>query len=367
MVLYIIITAVVLFMGYFVNTRYKLHNTPGVKTAVLSRQEMLNKTLLFAIFFILFALSALRIGIGNDYWEYRYQFLYISGGEREVSYEIGFRYVVLFVQKIFGSEDYRVTFGLFSFLTCLFFIKGVYDNAEWFFYSLFLFMANGFYFMSYSNVRYYFAFAIVIYAMKYVFEKKYVAFVLWILFAATFHKTVLLVIPAFLIAYFWRWNKKNVWLIPVAAAALFFGKIPIRWLLFKFYPFYEGDAILDTGSVSYMNMAKCGAILVFCLIFFKIVKNNKKAYMFFNLNLAALLLYCFATYVPELSRVCYYMIMGHVFLIPIVLMGIEDKKKRYLWTALITTAYVGYYLVFLWNGYDPYVMFLPYLTWLFVG
>ena len=146
---------------------------------------------------------------------------------------------------------------------------------------------------------------------------------------------------------------------------LFFGEKPIRWLLFRFYPFYEGDPILDNGSVSYMNMAKCGAILVFCLIFFKYVKNNKKAYTFFNLNLFALVLYCFGTYIPELSRVCYYMLLGHVFLVPMVLMAIEDRKKRIIWTTLVSTAYVGYFLIFLWKGYDPYIMFLPYLTWLF--
>ena len=353
-------------MGYFVNVRYSKKNIENPMTATASRQLYLNRVLVFGIFLILFSVSALRVGIGNDYWEYRYRFLDIAGGKTKVSYEIGFRYVVLLMQRLFGLDNYRTTFALFSFATCLFFIKGLYDNSEWFFYSLFLMMANGFYFMSFSNIRYYFAFAVVMYAIKHFFSGKYWAFVLWIGFAALFHKTVLLVIPVMFVAYFLRWTRKTVWMIPAACAALFFGEKPIRWLLFRFYPFYEGDPILDNGSVSYMNMAKCGAILVFCLIFFKVIKNNKKAYTFFNLNLFALVLYCFGTYIPELSRVCYYMLLGHVFLIPMVLMGIEDRKKRIVWTALVSTAYVGYFLVFLWQGYNPYIMFLPYLTWLFV-
>ncbi len=365
MALYLFITALVLCMGYFVNVSLHKKNIVRPVTALMTRQQLLNKVLLFGIFMVLFSVSALRIGIGNDYWEYRNGFLLIAGGDTPVSYEIGFKWVVLLMQRLFGLDNYRTTFALFSFLTCFFFIKGLYDNSEWFFYSLFLLMANGFYFMSFSNIRYYFVFAVVMYAFKYVLEKRYCAFVLWILFAALFHKTVLLVIPAYLIAYYLRWNKKTLWMIPAVCAVLFFGKKPIRWVLFKFYPFYEGDKILDTGSVSYMNMAKCGAILVLCLIFFKIVKDNKKAYMFFNLNLFALVLYVFGTYVPELSRICYYMVLGHVFLVPIVLMGIEDKKKRYIWTTLVTVAYVGYYFLFLWQGYNPYIMFLPYLTWLF--
>ena len=366
MALYLFITAAVLFMGYFVNTNYRVHNKLGVQTSLLTRQEMINKTLVFAVFFVLCALSALRIGIGNDYWEYRNQFLYIHGREESVSYEMGFQYAVLLMQRLFGEDNYRTSFALFSFLTCSFAIKGIYDNAEWFFYSLFLFMANGFYFMSFSNVRYYFVFAVVIYAMKYLYEEKWVPFVMWILLASLFHKTVLIVIPVYLVAYFLKWNKKTLWLIPVAAAILFFGKEPIRWLVFKFYPFYEGDALYDTGRVSYMNILKCAAILVFCLIFYmKAVKGNKKAETLFNLNLFALMLYSFCSYIPELTRICYYMVLGHIFLVPIVILSIEDKRTRYIWTGLVSAAYVGYYLMFLHQGADQNILILPYLTWLF--
>ncbi|MBR5896409.1 MAG: EpsG family protein, partial [Lachnospiraceae bacterium] len=150
------------------------------------------------------------------------------------------------------------------------------------------------------------------------------------------------------------------------SAVLFFGAKPIRWLVFKFYPFYEGDALYDTGRVSYMNILKCAAVLVFCLIFYKkSIKGNAKAETLFNLNLFALLLYSFCSYVPELTRICYYMVLGHIFLIPLVLMGIEDKRTRRIWIGLISVAYIGYYLVFLYQGKSPYILILPYLTWLF--
>ena len=366
MALYIFITALVLFMGWFVNTAFNKKNIVGRDTATISRQEQLNRILLFSVFMILFSLSALRIGIGNDYWEYRYRFLDIAGGKTPVSYEPGFKCTVLLMQKLFGLDNYRTTFALFAFLTCAFFIKGIYDTADWFFYSFFLYMANGFYFMSFSNVRYYFAFAVTVYAMQYLFKKKYISFILWICFAALFHKTVLVVIPIYIVAYFLKWNKKTVWLIPLGSAALFFGKIPIRWVIFKFYPFYEGDLLYDTGSFSPINICKCGAILIFCLLFYKeAIKGNEKAEVLFNLNLFALIFYCFGTYIPELSRICYYMVLGQIFLIPIVLKGIKTEKLRKLFTYLIAAAYVGYFIMFLIKGKSSYVMILPYLTWLF--
>ncbi len=366
MVLYICISVLVIGMGWFVNSSYNKKNIENPGTAELSRQQLLNRVLLLAIFLVLFAVSALRIGIGNDYWEYRYRFLDIGRADMPVPYEIGFKAVVILTQKLFGWDNYRTTFAVFSFLTVAFFIKGIYDSADWFFYSFFLFMCNGFYFMSFSNVRYYFAFAIVVFAIQYVWKERPLPFIFWICIAALFHKTVLLVIPVYLVAYYWKWTKKNVWLIPVACLGLFFGRIPIRWVLFKFYPYYEGDLLYDVSTVSWANIAKCLAILVFCLIFYKdSIKGNKKAEMLFNLNLFALIIYCFGTYIPQISRVCYYMVLGHMFLIPMVLMGIKDRKKRVIFTSLVSLAYVGYFLVFLKSGYNPNTMFLPYLTWLF--
>lgn len=371
LILYIFVTGLVIFMGYFINSSYRknkmIENGVDISTSVISRQELLNKVLLFGIFMILFSLSALRVGIGNDYWTYRFNFITIAEGETPVSYEIGFKFTVLLMQRLFGLDNYRTTFALMAFVTCAFSLKAMYDTADWFAYTLFIFMANGFYFMSFSTVRYYFALAVCIYSMKYVFSKKYVPFVLWVLFAALFHKTALLVIPAYIVAYYLKWTKKTIWMIPTASAILFLGKKVIRWLLFKIYPFYEGDAILDAQEVSYVNIAKCFAILIMCLILYKeTIKDNPKAEMLFNLNLFALLLYTFGSYVPELSRICYYMVIGQIFLIPMVLLGIKDRKKKIFWMTSVSLAYVLYFIVFLIRGRSDYVMILPYLTWVFI-
>lgn len=367
-VFYCAISALVVFAGFFVNGSYrrKLNNYGEPSTARRTRQEMLNRVLLIGIFLVLFSVSALRIGIGNDYWAYRNNFLLIAGGKTKVSYEIGFRYLVLLMQRWFGLDNYRTTFALMAFVTCGFSLKGLYDTADWFGFSLFLFLANGFYLMSFSNVRYYFVFAICIYVTKFVLEKKYVPFVLWVLFAAFFHKTILVIIPVYILAFYLKWNKKTIWLIPAGVAALIVGKPMIRFLIFKVYPFYEGS-MFDTGDVSYVNIAKCLAVLVLCLLFYKeTISGDEKANMFFNLNLFALLLYSFGSYVPELTRICYFMVVGQVFLLPRVLMNISNKRWKQFCTAGVVLAFVCYFAMFLWKGKQPDVLILPYLTWIFV-
>ena len=363
MILYILVTALTVIAACFVSSAYV-----GKPNRVMTgnRQEALNRILLVGIFMTLFALSALRIGIGNDYWTYRYNFLHIISGDTKVSYEIGFKALVRVLQGLFGYDNYRVVFAFMAFATCAFFVKGLFDSSDWFAVSFFLFMANGFYFMSFTNVRYYFAIAVCLYAMKFLFRKNFTNFVCWILFAAFFHKSVLLTIPVFLAAYYLKWNKKTLWFIPISCAMLLLGKMGVRKLVFLFYPFYEGDLILDVESVSYVNIAKCLAILIFALIYYKkAIQGNPKAETLFNLNLFALIIYSFGYYIPETSRVCYYMVIGHVFLIPIILSSIENRKQRFFITGTILACYGAYLLFFLVRSRDSTVMLLPYLTWLF--
>ena len=363
MILYILVTALTVLAGCFVSSAAV--EKPN-RVMAGNRQDALNRILLAGIFMILFALSSLRIGIGNDYWIYRYNFLHIISGDTPVAYEIGFKMLVKVLQGAFGYDNYLAVFAFMAFSTCIFFVKGLFDNSDWFAMSFFIFMANGFYFMSFTNVRYYFAIAVCLYAMKFLFRKNYAKFIFWILFAAFFHKSVLLTIPVFLAAYYLKWNRKTLWLIPISCAVLVLGKVGVRKLVFFFYPFYEGDLILDVESVSYVNIAKCFAILIFALIYYKkAIQGNPKAETLFNLNLFALIIYSFGYYIPETSRVCYYMVIGHVFLIPIVLRSIESRKQRLIFTGSILICYVAYYLVFLERSRDSTIMLLPYLTWLF--
>lgn len=366
MTLYLLITALTVFMAYFVNSVCAGKQNSMGGAAAKSRQEMLNAVLLTGIFAVLFALSALRIGIGNDYWVYRDNFLHIISGDTKVSYEIGFKVLVKVLQSLFGYDNYRIVFAVMAFLTVFFFVKGLFDSADWFVMTFFLFMTSGFYFMSFSNVRYYFVMAVCVYALKFLFEKNYVRFVFWIVLAAFFHKSVLLVIPVYVIACHLKWNKKTVWLIPAACLALGLGKAVFRRLMFVFYPYYEGDMLLDVETVSYANIAKCLAVLIFSLIYYKKgIKGNPKAETLFNLNLFALIIYTFGYYILETSRICYYMVLGHMFLIPIVLKAIENKKQKIFFLGSVILAYTMYLVIFIVKSRDSAVLLLPYMTWLF--
>lgn len=116
------------------------------------------------------------------------------------SFEVGFRYVVRLMQLIFGDSTYKTIFFLFSVLTVFFFLKALHDQGEWYAASLYLLLTGGYYFSSMHSVRYYFALSIALFSAKYVLRGEYGKFVLAVLAAAFFHKSVLLVIPVYLLA-----------------------------------------------------------------------------------------------------------------------------------------------------------------------
>ena len=81
MIQYILVMALTVLAACFVNSA-----AVGKTNRIMAgnRQEALNRVLLAGIFMVLFTLSALRVGIGNDYWTYRYDFLHIINGDTKV-------------------------------------------------------------------------------------------------------------------------------------------------------------------------------------------------------------------------------------------------------------------------------------------
>ena len=176
------------------------------------RQKARNRVAEFAIFCLLTGVSACRIAVGNDYWVYTQNFSLISQ-ERHVSSEIGFNAIVSFFQLFFeeGKAQYLSIFAFFSVTTVFFFVKALCDQGSNFAFSLFLLLTGGYYFNSLNSVRYYFALALSLYAMKYVLRKEYGKFILCILPGALIHKSILLVIPVYLVAHYLARAKLRRW------------------------------------------------------------------------------------------------------------------------------------------------------------
>lgn len=363
MALFLGVTIVTLVLAYFCNTRDVQLNSNGI----LTRQGALNRVLVTAIYVILTALSACRIASGNDYWEYTEMFSLIAQF-RTVATEFGFNWFVRLMQAIFGRGEYLPIFGAISVVTMYFFLKAIYQQGEWFLGSMFLFLMNGYYFSSFNSIRYYLVLAIALYTMKFVLDGEYGKFVLWILFAALFHKSVLLVIPVYLLAKWIATIELKEWHYVAGAIliiSLIFARDIYREIIFFFYPFYEGSAF-DHVDYSVTNIAKCLGTLALCVICYKeSVKENVKNRFCAVLNIGGLVLYTAGAFIPEVSRVAYYLVISQIFLIPSLLLAMKNGWFKKLCIAGVTLAFVGYFALFLKSAYSTDIRLLPYLNWIF--
>ncbi len=359
MILYLGLTVVVVALAYFVD------NKATIQSNRISRQCMLNRVILGTMFFLLFCVLAFRVDVGNDYGEYLDIFNDLHLGNH-VSTEFGFNIVVHIVQFFFGTGvgSARIIFALFAAPTVWFMLRALHDQSDWFVFSVFLFMANGYYFSAMTSVRYYFVLAIAVYAMKYVLQGKWLPFIAWIVFAACFHKSVLLVIPVYFIASR-NWKKWHMLLLLALCASFLLFEDFYRRIIFTFYPFYE-NSVFDNGETSLINILKSFAILAFCLLYYKsVVEKDKKIQFWFYLNLGSLVLYTCCSFIPEISRVAYYLNVSNIFLVPAVLCKIPDKKQKTFFGVVIAVAFLAYFAMFLYKSYNVEVGLLPYKTWLF--
>ncbi len=367
MAVYIALTIITLILASFIqNAEYVGINRQPWRGGA-TRQQALNLCMAVCIFLLLTGVSACRIAVGNDYWVYRFQFNLIMQG-RHVSYEPGFNLVVWVLQTLFGYDNYLPVFAFFSVITCFFFVKAMYDQAEDFAFALFLLLTGGYYFNSLNSVRYYLVLAMALYSMKYVLRKEYGKFFFWVALACLFHKSVLLVLVAYPIAQYLSDHKLKKWhyaLGGIFLTSLIFGQGIYRELIFLIYPFYR-DSAFDVAQLSWANIAKCVAVLALCIITWKTGFSKSREIRFgVWLNLMSLVGYCCGSFIPEVSRVCYYMMISQIFLIPSVLRRMEKGWFKNLCYAGVILAFVAYFGLLLKGMYAVDIRLLPYLNWIF--
>lgn len=370
MAVYIILTALTVAMACPVQKPVRGGNNTendgkrmGIVRPRFRRGQLCNIVCLTGIFTLLFAVSACRYRVGNDYTRYE-EFFHLIPLKQVVPTEFGFNRIVLLMQFLFGIDAKLTIFALFAFVTVFFMVKAVYDQSENFLFSFFLFMTLSYYFQSLNTVRYYLAWAVAVFSMKYVLKKQYGRFILLILLTATIHKSVLLVIPVYILANF-PWKRWQIFVLAVVSASGIFLKDLYLKAVVLLYPSYENTSYLD-GGTSVINIVRIIGVLLFSLIYYRqAIAQDRQNRFYFQLNIFALLLYLCGSFIPEISRVGYYMTAGHIFLLPSVIAKIEDRRQRRFWTAVIVLAAVLYFGIFLIKAQDLLVRIVPYHTWIF--
>lgn len=364
MLLYTAVAAITILLAHFVE------NKPAVTAYGTTRRQALSGACLVAVFVILFALSAMRINVGNDYKNYA-----ITAHEAFVDgyvvTEPGFNLLVKVLYTLAGWENYILLFAVFAFVTIFLYMKVAYEQSDNFAMTFFLFMTLGMYFRTFNTVRYYFVLAVALYALRYVVDKRYIRFMLCILAAAFFHKSVLVVIPIYLAAVYVS-KKWHYIALGICGFVFLAAKDLVMKIALILYPSYENTSYINeigvlSGWISNASsIVRCMMVFFLCIFFYKeAVEGNAKNSLYFNLNIFAIMLYVFGVYLPLLSRFTYYLMAPQILLVPGVLSRIGDTKKKKWVTAAIVGFGVLYFVLFMRGAYEEGLRILPYKSWIF--
>ncbi len=371
MILYIMITAITIGLACAVRKVPGTAPEQGIAYKhEIKRQQAVNAVVIAAIFVVLFLLAALRIEVGNDYGAY-----VVNGHEvyqhGYVVTEPGYNAVVRMLYNLSGKEDYLLLFAVFAAAITAIFLNAIKNLSDSFLLGFIMFMTMGIYFRTFNTVRYYFVLAIAVYSLKYVINisrENLIKFIGLILFASLFHKSVLIVIPMYLIARL-PWSKWMYIAVIAFAAVIPFFSHQIMELALKIYPTYRDTYYVEQQHTIFENLPVVGGcilVILMCLIFYRDgIKDRVDNKMYFHMNIMAVAIYIGCYFLPLVTRFGYYLVTPQIFLVPGIICSIKDHEMRRRIYALVCVACVLYFMYFLYTGDRVGVRVLPYKSFLF--
>ena len=364
MVLYLLISAAAVAAAAIVN------KTEGMRAG--SRGSLLRRSCLFLIALILMIPAILRQETGNDYLRY-VEFFHLASIDAYVPTEAGFNWLAKAVYGLCGYENYLLLFAIYAVMTILAMLAVIRQQAENFCFSFFLFMMFGYYFQSFNTMRYYFALSLSLLAMTCLLRRQYAGFVILVLLASLFHKTALITLLLYPVAAR-RWKKRELAAAVVPGLAVLLLHEKAMELLLSLYPSWEGTVDLAAGtSISWVNIAKCLAVLLLAY-YVKADEDpdtfrGRQLVMYRNSAYIGLLLYVFGWFIPEVSRICYYLTFTQIFYLPMLLSELPEteqgRRQKKLLTILVIAAALVFFALFLRTAYRDTIKILPYKSFLF--
>lgn len=319
----------------------------------------------FLIIFVpLWLVMGLRYNIGADFRNYQAIFDAANNtGTNKYNVEIGFYWLNKLVALF--SDNSQSIFIIVAFFMILFFLRGFMFNSDVIFIQLVVFLGTGYYFYAMNIMRQYLAISIMCYAYHYLEKKQYKKWLLFLIIAFLFHKSVLIWIPVYLLIIYTE--SHFFYLFTLLFAVIFkYGYRYILKILLRFIPYahyFLSEDSFVTQRMSWSNVVVTGMVLLVYIIFGKELiakrKNNSQRIKYiWIMFLAYLFLNSFGDSIIRL-------VLHFFFLIPALLADFFEcftEKTNVVLKVLFAVA-MGSLMVYLLN-YSGNINnhFIPYVT-----
>lgn len=328
-----------------------------------SKQLNINVACILAIFSALplLVVSAFRYKVGVDYESYVWIFQYIEQGKSvytEQLYQLLNKSV-----SLIGGTQYHV-FAIASAITLGLIFNTIFKHSINPSMSIFLFVAMGYLFSSFNILRQYISIAIIFFAVRFIFDNKFLPFLALVMIAILFHKTAVVMIPLFFILRLRLPHSYMLMLGGVGMGVSVFRNYIIDKLVLVFYPQYYGTDLIQPLSIYEMvyYLVVLGGLAIICYLCKEKYFTSDKNLILYNALMLSLLCYTCFYFVPEINRIVIYFELFVIILIPELLNSV-DKRYKLILNILIVLFFLLFMIVSigLVGRFDvlPYRTFIP--------
>lgn len=281
--------------------------------------------------------AALRYNNGADYLMYlRMMKTYAVSGTWVDSFtsvkdiEIGF--VVLLKFLNFLTQEYFLIFGIIALLIGAFVFAGIWTVSDYVVLSVYLFFAAGIYFDTFNGLRQFLAISIIFYAFQYLLKGNFRKYCIWVLFAALFHYSAVIMIPVYFIRKLDISLKQTIVYVSVLVlgSGIIFRVLCIV-LQYTRYAFFlnsvEFEIIPTEASILYTSVI---SVVAFAYRELKSKQASDQMRIMYNYQLLVWCSTLLSLSIPLASRLQEYFLVYEIIFIPAFLVNVKRENIRLL-------------------------------------
>lgn len=360
MIIYFVVFAAVMLITIFAQTTYN-------KNPKLSKFLSLIAIVTLSLFA---AVRGLTVGTDINIYGYRYFhsagyypniFSYINFYESEHLY-FALNYIVYSL-----TQNIHVLFFVFQFFIALVVYNIAYKEKENGAMWLYVFSYLMLWFNSSLNIlRQSMAIFVILYAFRYIENKKYFKYIIFVLIASLFHKSALLCLAFPILSMLSNSKRQKMYLTLIVVATLIVYNYLDYIIIFaqnhlSFFQKYVSYLSNEEANINwYFALVKL-IMLVGIIIFSKKAENKKSNNLLIMIAVIDLLLYCFSAYIKYGYRLSYFFLPHLIILIPRIDKSLENYSGRTLYRIFIIVSLIVYWIVryclVQYDGTIPYVFF----------
>lgn len=316
--------------------------------------EKTKKLKTFFYFLILIILTffagfrSLEVGADTSGYAHRFEALnidFINFIKLESNIEIGYR-LLEYITSLF-SNNYMTILTVIALVALYFQLKSINKLSEQAVISIFIFITFGAYTFVFNGARQGIAAAIFMFALTFLVNAKFWKYILWIIIASLFHKSIIIAIPLYFI--FRRKFTKTWFLLLLIGSffAFYFFRLILNLSTF-INPRYFNYVAMENQGGFYLTLCYTFLSVFFILIRSKIKSSYKINYdiylnMFLFGTIIYIIVYLSGAYV-EITRMAFYYLISSIFIWPLIFKSIKQNKSIPLFLGFVILHMSFYYI-----------------------